>query len=256
LWIGIAFIILFISAKIFNRFDFKEKLVIKKKHLKEIELEVPIHIKQIHLSQLPVAAPTFGILPFVKTELLMLFRIGPKWFWLINFGGVIALFFVPIKSAHQIVLPVLWFLQTNRWADIATKEKFNRTHYFTYAAYQPLKRLLTAQMIAGVILSISFASPLIFRYALNGNFQSVFNIMQGSLFIIALSVFTGILSGGKRLFEVVFFLLTYCNVSLIPILDYFGGINHGFIYSIIIMSINITLIFGAFVFRDYEIRNQ
>jgi hypothetical protein len=119
-----------------------------------------------------------------------------------------------------------------------------------------LKRLLTAQIIAGVILSLSLASPLIFRYALNGNFQSVINIMQGSIFIIALSVFTGILSGGKRLFEVVFFLLTYCNVSLIPILDYFGGINHEFIYSIIIMSINIALIFCAFVFRDYEIRNQ
>jgi len=256
LWIGIAFIILFISAKIFNRFDFKEKLDIKKKRAKKIELQVPNNVKQIQLSQLPVATPTFGIWPFVKTELLMLIRMGPKWFWFINFGGFIALFFVPINSAHQIVLPVLWFIQINRWADIATKEKINRTHYFTYAAYQPLKRLLTAQMIAGVILSLSLASPLIFRYALNGNFQSVYNIIQGSIFIIALSVFTGILSGGKRFFEVVFFLLTYCNVSLIPILDYFGGINHGYIYSIIIMFINITLIIGAFVSRYHEIRNQ
>ena len=84
----------------------------------------------------------------------------------------------------------------------------------------------------------------------------MYNIIQVSIFIIALSVFTGILSGGKRFFEVVFFLLTYCNVSLIPILDYFGGINHGYIYSIIIMFINITLIIGAFVSRYHEIRNQ
>jgi hypothetical protein len=256
MWIGIAFILLFISAKIFNRFDLKEKLVIKKKHTKKFELEIPLNVKQIHLSQLPVAAPAFGIWPFVITELLMLFRIGPKWFWLINIGGFIALFFIPINTAHQIVLPVLWFLQTNRWADIATKEKINRTHYFTYASYQPLRRLLTAQIIAGVILSVSLAFPLIFRYALNGNFQSMFNIMQGAIFIIALSVFTGILSGGKRFFEIVFFMLTYCNISLIPILDYFGGINHGSAYALIILFINVILMVGAFLYRKHEISNQ
>jgi hypothetical protein len=80
--------------------------------------------------------------------------------------------------------------------------------------------------------------------------------MQGAIFIIALSVFTGILSGGKRFFEIVFFMLTYCNISLIPILDYFGGINHGSAYALIILFINVILMVGAFLYRKHEISNQ
>lgn len=256
LWIGIAFLLLFISSRLFNRFDEKEIVAVKKKKNNAVEIEIKHPLKEIQLSQLPVASPAFGIWPFVKTELLMLLRIGPKWFWLINMGGFIALFFIPLTVAHQIALPVLWFLQTNRWADIATKEKYNRTHYFTYAAYKPLQRLLTSQIIAGVLLAITLAIPLIFRYTINGSYLTVFKIILGAIFVVAFSVCSGVISGGKRFFEITFFVLTYCNINAIPGLDYFGGFDHGNFYTMLIVAINCILIFCAFLFRGYEIRNQ
>ena len=256
LWIGIAFLLLFISSRLFNRFDVKEIVAVKNKKTNAIELETKHPLKDIQVSQLPVASPAYGIWPFIKTEVLMLFRIGPKWFWLINTGGFIALIFTPLKMAHQIVLPLLWFLQINRWANIATKEKYNCTHYFSYAAYKPLQRLLTSQIIAGVLLATSFASPLIVRYLINGDYGTAISILSGAIFLIALSVFTGVFFGGKRFFEIVFFILTYFNVSAIPALDYFGAFNHGFTYIALLVAINCMLFVGTFMLRNNEIRNQ
>src|SRR6185436_3310574 len=125
-----------------------------------------------------------------------LFRKGPRWFWIINLGGVIALIFTPLTIAHQIILPILWFLQIGRLSDLTTKEKTNRIHYFTYAAYQPLRRLLPSQLMAGICLVLALATPLVIRCLFTGNFIPVAGIFIGSIFIVALTTFLGILSGG------------------------------------------------------------
>jgi hypothetical protein len=257
MWIGIGFIFLYISSRFFHRFDEKRSLVIKKvKTPKNLEGSEHRITKDISVSALPKASPSFGIWPFVKTEFLMLVRKGPKWFWLINLGVFISLFFIPIAKAHQIGLPVLWFLQINRWGDIATKEKLYRTHYFTYAAYKPLQRLLMAQVLAGVLLAGLLAVPIIFRQLIQVNFLTVFSIIIGSFFVISLSVFMGVLSGGKRLFEIVFFMLTYAIVSGGSILDYFGGFNRGIGYVMLMVGIVAGLLAVAFMYRGYEISHQ
>jgi hypothetical protein len=254
--VGIAFLLLLISSRLFKRFDGNEFASSQKKKMTGVENEIKAPLKEIHLSLLPVASPAFGILAFVKTELVMLFRIGPKWFWLINTGGFVALFFIPLTIAHQVALPLCWFLQTNRWADIATKEKYYRTHYFTYAAYKPLQRLLTSQVIAGILLAITLAIPLIIRYSISGSYLAVLQILLGAIFVVAFSVCCGVVSAGKRFFEIIFFLLTYCNVNAIPVFDYFGGFSHGTGYTLLLVAINSVLICCAFLFRGYEIRNQ
>ena len=255
LWIGLSFIILFIAARLFHRFDVKEKFA-KKKIKKNLISESNRPLKEIHLSELPVASSAYGIFPFIKIEFMMLLRKGPGWFWLLNLGGFIALIFMPLTTAHQVGLPLLWFLQINRWSDIATKERFNRTHYFTYAAYKPLGRLLASQLIAGILLAAILSFPLIIRYLISGDYLAVANIIAGAVFIISFAICSGIVSGGKRLFEIVFFMLTYANITAVPILDYFGALHHSLNY-ITLLLINISgMLFTAFMFRKYEISHQ
>ncbi|MEP7108643.1 MAG: hypothetical protein ABI760_11685 [Ferruginibacter sp.] len=255
-WIVIAFLMLLIAGRIFHRFDVKERDTTKKKRKNADIIETGRSLKEIHLSSIPVATTAYGIWPFIKIEFRMLIRKGPKWFWVINLGGFIALFFMPLTPAHQIGLPVLWFLQINRWSDIVTKERYYRTNYFTYAAYKPLQRLLTSQILSGILLSTAFAFPVIFRYVINGEYSTVISIILGAIFIISLSVFSGIISGGSRLYEIVFFMLTYANISVAPGLDYFGAFNHGIAYMAIMSGIICTVLFIAFMFRKFEIRNQ
>ena len=254
--IGIGFVLIFISSKFFHRFDIRETFK-KPKKLKLTQI-IPVSkpLQDIRLSALPPVAPSFRITPFIKTELLMLFRKGPRWLWLINLGGMVALIFVPLAIAHQIILPILWFLQVARWSDLATKEKTNRIHYFTYASYKPLTRLLPAQIIAGVILALALASPLLLRYLAGMQWTAALNIILGGIFIVLFAVGFGILSGGKKLFEILFFVFTYCNVNKVPFADYFGGMNSGVNYMAIIIGLIVSLGILSFTMRGWEIRHQ
>jgi hypothetical protein len=257
LWIGIGFFLLYISSRFFHRFDEKTSRANKKTKepltLSQSDRRI---LKDISLSTLPKVSSSLNIWPFIKTEFLMLVRKGPKWFWLTNLGVFISLFFIPLAPAHQIGLPILWFLQTNRWADVASKEKYYRTHYFTYAAYRPLQRLLTSQVLAGFLLASLLAIPIIFRQLIQGNILTVLSIIVGSFFVISLSVFTGVLSGGKRLFEIVFFMLTYAIVSGGTIVDYIGGFHQGIGYLMLLAGIVVGLLAVAFIYRRYEISHQ
>jgi hypothetical protein len=251
--IGLGFIFVFISSKYFHRFDIKQKFKLKKK-VKTAEIITLVKpLRDIKLSELPSIKPSYKIMPFIKTELLMLFRKGPRWLWLVNLGGMVALVFVPLTIAHQIILPALWFLQVGRWSDLATKEKTNRIHYFTYASYKPLTRLLPAQIMAGVILSLVLASPLLIRYLIGMQFQPILSITLGGIFIVFFAVALGILSGGKKLFEILFFLFTYANIQLIPVTDYFGGVHYRASYLGLIAVLTGILAVLSFMLRRIEI---
>ncbi len=254
LWMGLGLLLIFISSKFFHRFNIRQKIKAKKKSKFSGLIPQTKLLKDIKLSELPPITPAYGITPFIKTELLMLFRKGPRWLWLINLGGMIALIFAPITVAHQIILPLLWFLQVARWSDLATKEKTNRIHYFTYASYRPLTRLLPAQIMAGIILSLVLASPLLIRYLVTMQFLPLLSIVMGGVFIVLFAVALGILSGGKKLFEILFFMFTYLNIELAPVADYFGGMNWGANYMILIAGLIGVLAFVSFVLRRLEIR--
>lgn len=255
IWICFSLLLIWISSKFFHRFDVKEKISIKKKKPIAANIYSGSITNDIKLSELPAIIPAYGIGPFIKAELLMLSRKGSKWFWLVNLGGMIALVFAPLPIAHQIVLPILWFLQVSRWSDLVTKEKTNRIHYFSYASYQPLRRLLVSQITAGIILALVLALPLMIRYTVVGNFISVLEIVTGAVFIVALAVCLGIVSGGSKLFEILFFLFSYSAINRIPFMDYFGGMHNNLHYTGVMLIIIIFLLTVSFARRNYEIQH-
>ena len=256
IWIAIGFGLLFLTSKFFNRFDSKTIIVSKKKNSHLISNEIKTEPKQIQLSKLSKINPQFGIYPIIKTEFLMLIRKGPKWFWLINFGGMIALFLIPLQEAYKIGLPVLWFLQINRWADLSTKEKFFGTSNFIYSSFNPLLRLLTSQILAGFILAIFLALPILIRQLIDGNLLALSATIVGSLFLVSFAVFSGIISGGKRLFEILFFATTYAILNGVPFVDYFGGFHQDFQYLVLMIIVLLLLLTTSFLFRNREIKNQ
>lgn len=249
---SLGVVLVYISSLFFHRFDVKERVNIKKKTNVSNPMAPAMRLRDIKLSELPAIKTSYGIFPFIKTELLMLYRKGPRWLWFINLGGMAALFFTPLTIAHQIILPLLWFLQVARLSDIATKEKTNRIHYFTFAAYKPLTRLLPAQILAGILLAWALASPLMVRYLFTAQLLPVFMIIAGGIFIVIFAVALGILSGGKKLFEILFFLITYANIEKVPFVDYFGGISLQPSYLLLVFIISLGLGFIGFFWRKLE----
>lgn len=258
-WLVLALGIVYFSSFFFHRFDFKQSARKTKKAVADIQpnRHTVLPSNGISMQLLPRLVTNYGIIPFIKTELLLLIRKGNKWFWLVNGGAWISMFLVPINVAHLYLLPVLWFLQVTRWSDLATKEEANRLHYFTYAAYKPLQRMLSAQIIAGIILALVLALPLVVRYAIALNYYAVFNIISGAIFVVMLAVCLGIVSRGKKLFEILFFLLTYTITQKVPFADYLGAVSHDnhIVYIVILLSVNVILMLAGFGVRRYQLRH-
>lgn len=260
LWTIFGIALVYISSLFFHRFNFKQAAA-KKKSSKIIYQrdadKLSLNPAGISRRALPPLVFNYSIFPFIKTELLLLVRQGNKWLWLLNAGLWIAMFIAPLPIAYTYLLPVLLFLQVTRFSDLVTKEKTNRVHYFAYASYKPLLRMLPAQIIAGVLLALVLAVPVILRSAFALNAYAVITIINGVIFLVLLAAALGILSGGKKLFEVVFFMLTYAAISKVDVTDYLGSMPHGngIGYVLIILSINIILGFAAFVTRNYQVKH-
>jgi hypothetical protein len=223
LWIAVCFGMLFLSAKFFHRFDLTPKQPKAKSKVSSIDK------KTINLNKptlLPSLVSDFSVWPFVKTELKLMLRKGPSWLWVASAGIWISLWFVKISVAHQVLLPLLWFVQIGRIADLTTKEKDHRVHYFSFACYKPLQRMLPAQLLAAFLLFQTLAFPLLLRLAFANNLMAVTGIALGALFIIALSAALGVITQGKKVFEIIFFILTYVIIQKSAAADYLGAFTH------------------------------
>jgi hypothetical protein len=258
-WIIFALSIVYFSSFFFHRFDFRQRVSRKKKSKAVIfnaeKLKAPS--TSIKPASLPPVTADYSIFPFIKTELLLLIRKGPKWFWFINGGLWLSMLIAPLNIVHAYLLPVLLFLQVTRWSDLATKEKTNRLHYFTYSSYKPLQRMLPAQLLTGIIMAIVLTLPVLFRYLIAKNFYAIINILNGAVLIILLAVCLGILSGGKKLYEIIFFMLTYSVVEKFPAADYLGGMPHDSNTGIIIIVLMLNVFFSvvSFAIRGYQVRH-
>lgn len=259
IWIALSLALVYLSSFFFHRFDFNQSIDKNKKILPDNQGSGISDIKPLSINKdpLPSIVNDYGILPFMKTELLLLVRKGPIWFWLIIAGVWTAMLFAPLDIAHAYLLPLIWFLQVTRLSELVTKEQAYRLHYFTFSSYKPLLRMLPAQIVAGVVLMAALALPVIGRYLLAVNTFAATSILCGAVFIVLLAVFLGIVSGGKKLFEVVFFMLTYSVTQKIPAVDYMGATEHGHpvSYTVVFLALIGTFLAISFVIRNYQMRH-
>ena len=260
LWIAFGFAIVYLSSLFFHRFDLKQKAMVKKTKEKPVIInsdQVKSNVPAINLSNLPPLYFDYGIFSFFKTELLLMIRQGNKWLWLLNAGLWIAMFLVPLSIAHVYLLPILLFLQVGRWSELVTKEKTHRVHYFAYASYKPLQRMLPAQILAGIALATILSLPILIRSLIVANGYLLLAVVNGTLLIVLAAVVLGVLTGGKKIFEILFFLLTYAVLNKVPFTDYLGSLPHPnkVFVGVAILLINVSLVTIAIVARRYEARH-
>lgn len=247
LWILFGVGIIGFISPFFHRFNMKE-LPFGKKKLIVIFIEK----KHIEIVVKTLSKPTmsYGILPLFKTELLLLLRKGKRWFCFFNLVGMVLLASLPLDIAHQMVLPALWFLQVHRLSNLTSKELSNKVHYFAFSAYNPLSRLLTSQLLAGIVLMIFLALPLVIRLTIEGNISAVVSVVVGGKFIVMVAALFGIVTKGKKFFEILFFLVTYGNINGIPFVDYFGATTSNIPY---VLGLMLLFLGFTYFFRRKEL---
>jgi len=89
------------------------------------------------------------------------------------------------------------------------------------------------------------------------NIAAVLNTMNGAVLIVLLATTLGIVSGSSKLYEILFFLLTYCVLNKLPVTDYLGSMHHGNEHTLtfMILGINIILAATGFLVRSYQTRH-
>jgi len=238
-----------VVAPFFHRFNRKKraKTTVEKETLIATKLDT-----EIKPTNLPNSRENFSVLPFIKTELLLLFRNGKKGLWILNLIGMFLLVVTPVEIALQFILPILWFFQISRLSNLTTQEMANNVHYFAFSSYKPLSRLLVSQLLAGIILMLFIAFPLVVKLFFIGNFFTIATVSLGSVFIVFVAAVLGVLTQSKKLFEVLFFMITYANLNNVPFLDYFGATHN----SIPFFGV-LTLFLGLLIFivRNYQLKN-
>ena len=253
LWMICGVLIIFLISPLFHRFNITQFANRRKKTILKSNSR---KIKTINLSNLPKPHINYSIIPLLKVEFLLLFRKDKKWHWLISIIGMVLLAVLPLKIAHQMVLPILWFFQVNKLSDIATKEITNNVHYFVFTAYQPINRVFVSQLFSGITFILVLALPLIIRLGIANNFTALVSVLLGGVFIVLFTSTLGMLSKGKKLFEVLFFMISYANINGIVFLDYFGGFEHHKFY--LIQLISMVLLFGtiSILMRFFELKKK
>jgi hypothetical protein len=95
------------------------------------------------------------------------------------------------------------------------------------------------------------------RYVISLDGYTVIHIFNGAILIIVSAVCLGIISGGNKLYEIVFFLLTYRIVNKIPLTDYLGSQPHGnqAAYMSVMVGLNVFLVMTGFMARNYQARH-
>jgi hypothetical protein len=103
---------------------------------------------------------------------------------------------------------------------------------------------------------LGLAIPLLFRYLIVMNIQAILSIVLGGFFVVLLAAVLGLLTKSKKLFEILFFLLTYANLNKVPLLDYFGGLAQNNQFTIYLICIDLILLGLTFLFRKWQLAKE
>ena len=226
-WMCAAFGLVLLASLLFRRFDetgspeTKRKKSWFRKQEAVYADETPVAVR-IKYHDLPVAEARFAFTSLVKAELRLMFR-GRSRLWTILTAGLFtATAFAPLDLTCKFGLPLLWFLQVLLLSKLGCRENENRCSDYIFSTGYPLRRQLPATLAAAVVVMLSLAFPVLIRELLTGNLHSVYAITASAVFIAALSVSSGIISGGSKLFEVVFTIMVYASLNAVPFFDFAG----------------------------------
>lgn len=212
---------------------------------------------KIRYRDLPPAEAKFSFLNLVRAELRLMMK-GNSTIWMVFTSALfIVSIFTPLGFAYKITLPLLWFFQILILSNLGSREISNRSQEYIFSIAYPLRRQLSATMSAAALLMITLAIPVLIRVMISGNFYGVYAIVAGAIFIPAFAIASGILTGGSKVFEVIFTIMVYCILNAIPLFDFVGAIKGSRELGIAhyLLVITLLLLIVAFSARKRQVRN-
>ena len=267
-YVGVAVGIALLGAVVFDRFDPARGKVGRVKDegggMKKSGNGNPAETRKemagvdvpARLTALPDGAQeTSGVQIFIQqltAELKLLLK-GQKWWWYAGVAGLlVAQFTAPLESVRQLVLPIAWIWPVLVWSGMGNRERQKNTAQMVFSAPHPLRQLGPV-WVAGFLLAVLTGAGAGVRLVGDSGFVSW---LVGAMFVPSLALALGVISGGSRLFEVVYLLFWYLGpVNKVPALDYVGAVEGSLaragVYLLAAVGLGVVAVWG----RGRELQN-
>jgi hypothetical protein len=228
LWVGIAIGISSLAAFFFHRFD---PALEKPKRARDAaaasvsDEKRPVETRSYsaHLSPLSPRQVHLRFGSLLLAELRLMFK-GIRWWWLVlALGSIVATVLVPTDIARQL-LPLVWLLPLALWSSMGCREARFGTDQLVFSAPYPIRVQLPSVWLAGVLITLIMGGGVAIKLGLAMDWMHLLAWASAALFIPTLALAFGVLSGGNKLFEVVYMVLWYVGpVNRLPYLDFMGA---------------------------------
>jgi len=174
--------------------------------------------------ELPERGPRSRTLVLVAAELRLLLRGRGFWWFAATAGLWIGGLAAPAGQTRATLLALAWIWPLPLWSEMGAREARYGTRPLLLSAPLPPGLQAAASWAAGIGVTALAGSGVGLRLALAGDARGCGAWLAGCLFIPALALALGTLSGSPRLFEVVYLLLWYAGpMNGVAELDYTGA---------------------------------
>jgi len=169
----------------------------------------------------------FGGIALVLAEARLLVAGISPWWWIswlaLQLPGMLA----PLEVAARFAA-VAWIWPVLRWSALGARDRVHGTSALLDASPHPIARQLPASLAAGFALALAAGAGFGLRALAAGEIGTVAGWLVGALFVPALALALGSLTGGRKTFEIVYVVLWYVGpLNGAAVADFTGASGPG-----------------------------
>jgi len=228
LWLAVAVGLTALAAAFFHRFDPACELRRKPSTDRAITPAADAHrlapdAAPVHLTPIPAKAHRLRFGQLVSSELRLMLQ-GRRWWWYAWMAGlIVASAAVPDANARAGIVATTLLWPVLVWSQLGTRESRFGTSPLMFSSPEPLRKQLTATLLAGILFTAAVTAGAGLRALLAGDRGAIAAWAACILFIPALALALGAWSGTSKTFEAIYTIWWYFGVvNHTPGLDFIG----------------------------------
>ncbi len=249
-----------VAAIFFDRFDTARRKPSKertKKNAAEIKSEpapMPKAAPAVQLTPLNASTGQFRFVRVLVSELKLLIK-GQPWWWYAVAGGLfIAGLANPVETSRTYLLPFTWLWPVLIWSGLGNRAIRHNAQQMVFSSAAPLWRQLPASWLAGFLVTLLAGGGVGLRLISAGDSAGLLIWISAALFIPSFALASGVWSRGNKLFEVLYVTMWYLGpMNKIAALDFLGASTDG--YPLAYLGAAFVLVVLAFIGRARQLQN-
>jgi hypothetical protein len=176
-----------------------------------------------HLAPLVSTGPRTRFFAMVGAELRLLLR-GHAWWWYAGAAGLfLGCLFSPLAEARSGVIVFAWLWPLLIWSQLGTREAIFSTGSLIFSSPHAVPRQLLATYAAGVLVAALTGGGLGIHLLVARDFAGLGAWTAGALFIPALALALGVITGTRKFFEALYTAWWYAGpLHHSPQIDFMG----------------------------------